>query len=67
MDFCMFVCVCLLHVCPCPRVTGCSLVYCMCSPSCSECSLLSGELCRAGPNFRLLMCDVFGALAVLEV
>ncbi len=58
MDFSVCSCV---HVCPRPWVTGCSLVYCMCSPLCS------GELCRAGPNFRLLMCDVFGALAVSEV
>lgn len=33
-------------------------VNCMCSLWCSEC---------AWPNFRLLMCDVFGALAVSEV
>lgn len=36
----------------------------------SPCCMLdvpAAERCRAGPNFRLLMCDVFGDLAASEV
>lgn len=65
VDFCFFPCACLykgVHVLEWLDVH----LFTVCAQSCVV-SVLSGELSHAGPNFRLLMCDVFGALAALEV